>query len=103
MIINILVLFLLTGLGIAFSRGKLLFVLSGFNTMSSQEKNHYDISSLGKFMSKIMFSLTFCIVLFLLSELLSIKVLSYIGGTLIFAIVAFVVVYTNSKDRFIKQ
>ncbi len=71
-------------LGIILSMGKGSFLIAGFNTMSKEEKEEYDVVSLCKFMGKVMFIIAFCITLFLLSEIFKIRVLFYIGLILFF-------------------
>ena len=96
-IIGVFILF-----GIILSLGKGSFLIAGFNTMTKEEKEKYDVISLCKFFGKAMFSFDFCITLFLLSELLEMKILFNIGLALFFAITLFVLVYSNTGNRFKK-
>lgn len=89
-------------LGIILSMGKGSFLIAGFNTMSKEEKEEYDVVSLCKFMGKVMFIIAFCITLFLLSEIFKIKVIFYIGLILFFVVVIFTLIYTNTGNRFKK-
>lgn len=89
-------------LGIILSMGKGSFLITGFNTMSKEEKEEYDVVSLCKFMGKVMFIIAFCITLFLLSEIFKIKVIFYIGLILFFVVVIFTLIYTNTGNRFKK-
>lgn len=89
-------------LGIILSMGKGSFLIAGFNTMSKEEKEEYDVVSLCKFMGKIMFIIAFCITLFLLSEILKIKVIFYIGLILFFIVIIFTLIYSNTGNRFKK-
>ncbi|EPY2272027.1 DUF3784 domain-containing protein [Clostridium sporogenes] len=99
-IVFIIGLFIL--LGIILSMGKGSFLIAGFNTMSKEEKEQYDVGSLCKFMGKVMFIIAFCITLFLLSEIFKIKVILYIGLILFFVVVIFTLIYTNTGNRFKK-
>ncbi|WP_434296719.1 DUF3784 domain-containing protein [Clostridium sporogenes] len=99
-IVFIIGLFIL--LGIILSMGKGSFLIAGFNTMSKEEKEQYDVVSLCKFMGKVMFIIAFCITLFLLSEIFKIKVILYIGLILFFVVVIFTLIYTNTGNRFKK-
>ncbi|MBA4508678.1 DUF3784 domain-containing protein [Clostridium sporogenes] len=89
-------------LGIILSMGKGSFLIAGFNTMSKEEKEEYDVVSLCKFMGKIMFIIAFCITLFLLSEIFKIKVIFYIGLILFFIVIIFTLIYSNTGNRFKK-
>ena len=88
--------------GILLSHGKCSFLIAGFNTMSKEEQNKYDVLSLCKFMGKIMFGMAFCMVLLVLSKALNIKLLSSIGSILVWIFISFTVIYLNSGNRFIK-
>lgn len=99
-VILIIVIFIV--FGIILSLGKWSFLIAGFNTMTKEEKEKYDVISLCKFWGKCMFLFAFCITLFLLSELWEMKILFNIGFTLIFAITLFMLVYSNTGNRFKK-
>lgn len=53
MIGKILMVCLFILIGIMLSLGKWSFLISGFNTMSKEEKEQYDVMSLCKFMGKL--------------------------------------------------
>ena len=103
MIGELLIIGLLVLLGIILSKGKGSFLIAGFNTMSKGEKEEYDIVSLCKFMGKAMFMFAFCIILFVLSDIFTLKVLFYIGLTLIFSEIVFLLIYSNTGNRFKKK
>ncbi|MEK4025267.1 DUF3784 domain-containing protein [Sporosarcina sp. FSL W7-1283] len=84
------------------SQGKGAFLLSGYNTMPEEKKAMIDELSLCKFMSKIMYGLSFCIGLFALSELLNQQILFVVGLALFVLLVVFAVVYSNTGNRFKK-
>ncbi|NLJ97764.1 MAG: DUF3784 domain-containing protein [Tissierellia bacterium] len=102
MVITIFVIALFILVGIVFSMGKGSFLIAGFNTMSKEEKEKYDIASLCKFMGKIMFIIAFSVALFPLSEIFEMKALYYIGMTLNPIVVIFTLVYLNTGNRFQK-
>ena len=52
MVGKILMVCLFILIGIMLSLGKWSFLISGFNTMSKEEKEQYDVMSLCKFMGK---------------------------------------------------
>lgn len=103
MIGEILMIGLFVLLGIMLSLGKWSFLIAGFNTLPKEEQNKYDVLSLCKFMGKVMFSIAFSISLFVLSDLLEIKVLYNIGLALSLTIVIFAIVYANTGNRFKKR
>lgn len=103
MIGEILMISLFVVLGIMLSLGKWSFLIAGFNALSKEEQNKYDILSLCKFMGKVMFSIAFSISLFVLSDLLAMKIIYNIGLALSLVIVIFTVIYANTGDRFKKR
>ncbi|WP_077324745.1 DUF3784 domain-containing protein [Virgibacillus siamensis] len=99
-IIVILAVFLI--LGIIFSSGKASFLIAGFNTMSEEEKEKYDQIALSKFMGKMMFALSFSLMILVLSETLENRWLLIVGPVLFIVIFVFMLIYTNSWERFKK-
>lgn len=100
MICKILMIALFILLGTMLSLGKWSFLIAGFNTMSKEEKENYDVLSLCKFMGKFMFMIAFCISLFVLSDILMMKILFNIGITLFIVAILFVIIYSNTGNRF---
>ena len=100
MIGKILMIALFILLGTMLSLGKWSFLIAGFNTMTQEEKKKYNIISLCKFKGKFMFIIAFCITLFVLSDILMMKVLFNIGLTLSIISAIFVVIYANTGNRF---
>lgn len=103
MISGLIIIAIFILIGTMFSFGKWSFLIAGFNTMSKEEKENYDVLALCKFMGKFMFIIAFCISLFLLNEILTMKILLYIGITLFIASTIFVTIYSNTGDRFKKK
>ncbi|GFZ30288.1 hypothetical protein CSC2_08140 [Clostridium zeae] len=89
-------------LGIIFSLGKGAFLISGYNTSSKEEKAKYDEKALCKFMGKAMFMFAFSVFLWGLSTLLNQHIIFVIGFTLFIGTAIFLVIYTNSNNRFRK-
>ena len=89
-------------LGIVFSLGKGAFLISGYNTSSKEEKAKYDEKALCKFMGKTMFMLAFSVFLWGLSTLLNQHVIFVIGFILFIGTVIFLLIYTNTNNRFRK-
>src|SRR5699024_286769 len=102
MIVMLFVSGLFIGLGVVLINGKGSFLIAGFNTMSLQEKEQYDVIALCRFMGKMLFALSFSMILLLLSEMYEIKWLFYISLILFLVIVAFMLIYINTRNRFKK-
>ena len=77
-------------------------MIAGFNTMSEEEKEKYDTVALCKFMGKTMFALSFSMVFWVLSEAYEIKWLFTFGVVLFIGIIAFILIYANTGNRFKK-
>ena len=103
MIGKILMVCLFILIGIMLSLGKWSFLIAGFNTMSKEEKEKYDVISLCKFTGKIMFVVAFSIALFILSDILMMPILLNIGVVIIISSVIFAVIYANTGNRFEKK
>ena len=82
------------------SKGKGAFLIAGYNTMSDSEKAKYDEIALCKFMGKIMYGISFSILLWSLGEMLEIQVLFIIGLVLFLCLIVFVLMYSNTGNRF---
>lgn len=89
-------------MGIFLINGKGSFLIAGYNTMSEEEKAEYDTLALCKFMGKMMFALSFSMLLWLFSELYNIDWLFYLGLIIFIGIVAFMLIYMNTGNRFKK-
>lgn len=98
LVIVITLLFIILG-GI-FSLGKGAFLISGYNTLSKEEKTKYDEKAMCKFMGKSMFVLAFSIFLWGFSNLIKQPILLAIGLILFIGTVIFIVIYANTKNRF---
>lgn len=103
MIGKIIVIALFILLGTMLSLSKWSFLIAGFNTMSKEEKENCDILALCKFMRKFMFMITFCVLLFILSDILMMKILYNIALILVYSSLLFVIIYTNTGNRFKKK
>ena len=103
MVGEILMVCLFILIGIMLSLGKWSFLIAGFNTMSKEEQEKYDVISLCKFTGKIMFVVAFSIALFILSDILMMPILLNIGVVIIISSVIFAVIYANTGNRFEKK
>lgn len=101
-IVNLIVLIPFLFFSYSLSKGKGAFLLSGYNTMSAEEKAKIDELALCRFMSKIMYGLSFCIGLFALSEVFNETILFVIGLILFFLLIIFAAIYSNKGNRFRK-
>ncbi len=102
MTVPLIIIGLFIVLGVIFSSGKGAFLIAGYNTLPKEEKEKYDTASLCKFMGKMMFGISFCLLLWVLSDALKIKWLFTIGLIAFFCIIAFTLVYANTGNRFKK-
>lgn len=71
--------------------------------MPDSEEAQYDEVALCKFMGKIMYGISFSILLFALSEMLENQVIFIIGLILLLSLIIFALVYSNTRDRFKKK
>lgn len=102
-IIHLIILIPFLIFAIVLSREKGAFLIAGYNTLSAQEKAKYDEEALCKFMGKIMYGISFSILLWGLSDLLEILVLFIIGLALFLILIIFALVYMNTGERFKKN
>ena len=102
-IINLVILIPFLIAAVIFSKGKGAALIAGYNTMPPQEKRQYDEVAMCKFMGKIMYGICFCLVLFAVAGIVDENALFIIGLILMFALVIFALVYTNTNNRFKKN
>jgi len=88
---------------IVLSKGKGVSLLAGYNTLSESKKQDYDEVALCQFMGKIMYGVCFGILLIAGSELFGYHSLFSLGVMLLFFLIVFAVVYSNTNDRFKKK
>lgn len=100
MVVSIILIILFVGLGFLFIQGKGDFLIAGYNTMSAVEKEKYDMVALCKFMGKMMFALAFSMLFWVLSDIVHMTWLLYFGLSLFLGIVIFMIIYTNTGNRF---
>lgn len=63
MVKQMIVLLFLIGIGILFSLGKGVFLITGYNTIFKKEKKKYDAVSLCKSVGKWIFAITGCVII----------------------------------------
>lgn len=75
-LIPILIILIFITVGIFLSKGKGIFLIAGFNTMSKEEKEQYNLLAVCKFMSKFCFALAFYILLLIINTYYEIRGIS---------------------------
>lgn len=91
---------LMVTLGILFSTGRGSSLIAGFNTLPDKKKAEYDMIALCKFMGKMMFALSFSVLLWLMCGMLDMSWLFYLGLALFMGLVIFMLLYINTGDHF---
>ena len=82
-------------------RGKGLWLLAGFNTMSVEERNAYDMEKIGRFISKTLTGMALCLLAFDFGLYIN-NIIAIVFPWIVFAgITVFTLVYLNS-DKFKK-
>ncbi len=82
-------------------RGKGLWLLAGFNTMSVEERNVYDMEKIGRFISKTLTGMALCLLAFDFGLYIN-NIIAIVFPWVVFGgIVIFTLVYVNS-DKFKK-
>lgn len=99
-IINLLLVIPFLIMAYFLSQGKGAFLIAGYNTMPKEEKAKYDELALCKFMSKILYGISFSLVLLSLSEWLEMPLLMWIGIAFMIGLIVFTLVYSNTGNRF---
>ncbi|WP_046173465.1 DUF3784 domain-containing protein [Domibacillus indicus] len=84
------------------SKGKGAFLLSGYNTLPDSEKAQYNEAALCKFIGKIMYGISFSLLLLALGEIVEKPILFLIGLVFFLTVVMFALVYVNTGNRFKK-
>ncbi len=82
-------------------RGKGLWLLAGFNTMSVEERNVYDMEKIGKFTSKTLTGMALCLLAFDFGLYINNIIVIIFPWVVFGGIVIFTLVYLNS-DKFKK-
>lgn len=101
-IVYVVILIPMLVFAIVLSRGKGASLLAGYNTMSESKKETYDEVALCKFMGKIMYGISFSLLLIAFSEISGYSFLFVVGFVLLVFFIIFEGVYTNTKNRFKK-
>jgi len=100
MIIVMFIILLFLIIGTIFIRGKGAALIAGYNTMPQDEKKKYNIDLLLKFVGKMMFALSFSMLLWIISILYDMISLFIIGAIFFISMTLFTVIYVNVGDKF---
>lgn len=96
--IIISILFIL-GLGYLFSKGRGGSILSGYNTMSDEDRKKIDEKALLKFTGKVMYTLSVPMFAILWSIISSEQIYYYIGFIFSIGLAIYTVIYSNSHFK----
>ena len=99
LILNVCIILLFVGLGIAFKYGKGLDLVAGYNTMPAEEKEKIDKEKLSKYMTGLMLSLAACWCVLSIGIELSRMWLFWVGFALFIGVTILFVVLMNTKNR----
>ena len=89
-------------LGILLWKGKGAFLIAGYNTSSKDEKAKYDEKALCRFVAKLMFFCSGCMVCLMLAPLVGTWLLWLSQAVMFIGIIAGVI-YANTGNRFKKK
>ncbi len=96
---------LLIILGIVIRYGKVSWLISGYNTLSKDEKEKYDNRALCKFVGNLLFAISsifVCISVATLLKYVYLTAIVMVGVLLVFIIVISSLIYMNTGNRFQK-
>lgn len=102
MTIVIFLMVIFIAIGILFLNNKCSWLISGYNTISKEEKERYDEKALYKFMSNFMFIISACLGLIGISGYFNIRWLQIFSAVLIVVVAFGGVIYCNTGKRFSK-
>ena len=103
MVVYICIIAFLVVIGIIFATGKGSFLLIGYNCLPKERKEQLDKVLLCKFVSKLMFSVSFCVFLWFLDSFFPHNNLHYIGSLSLFVTIFLAFIYLNTGNRFKKK
>lgn len=89
--------------GMLFLTGHGAGLIAGYNTMPKEERERYDKRALCRFMAKFMFYAAACVALIGADVLWPGKGLALAGGIWLVIGGVFMLVYANTKGRFLKK
>nr|WP_173707319.1 DUF3784 domain-containing protein [Clostridium beijerinckii] len=89
-------------IGFLLMNNKCLWLISGYNTMTKEEKEKYDKKALCKFMSYLMFAIAACQGFIALGDYLRKSWIWILASTIMIVICIGAVIYCNRGNRFLK-
>jgi hypothetical protein len=102
LIIVIFLMVIFIAIGILFLNNKCSWLISGYNTMSEEEKEKYDEKALYKFMAYFMFVISACLGLIGIGGYYNIRWLLILATVLMVIVALGGVIYCNTGKRFSK-
>lgn len=90
-------------LGVVFLTGHGAGLIAGYNTLPEAERERFDRRALCRFMGKMMFFFAGCGALFVADQLWPGNGLGRVGGIWIVPGVLFMLIYANTRGRFLKK
>lgn len=103
LVITIIIGLMLIVMGLILHTGRGSFLIAGYNTLSSAEKEQYDTKKLCRFVGKILLFIGFITPLFAIGGIYDIEWLPIACSFGIIALCVFAVIYCNTGNRFKKQ
>lgn len=94
---------ILAGLGFFIRRGKASWLIAGFNTLSKEEKEKYDVKALSSFVSNILFACAAVEVIEARAQYLNNIPVVVAGFIILGMLVIGAAVYANTGNRFKKR
>lgn len=83
-------------------QGKGAFLIAGYNTMSKEEQQKYDVKALCRFVGRLLMAIMLCTIITLTGAYLSVLWLIFVGMIAVVAIITVAVIYANTGRRFQK-
>ena len=102
MLIYIAFIFLLIAAAVLILRGKAVWLISGYHSMPSEEKEQYDIRALCRFVAIVLFVFAGSVLFIMLGDLLLLPPFSWVGAAAGSAAAIFAIIYTNTSNHFRK-
>lgn len=103
MVIYIAFILLLIAAAILMLRGKAVWMISGYRSMPSEEKEQYDIQALCRFVAVVLFVFAGSVFFIMLGDLLFLSALSWVGTVVAILAAVFAIIYTNTSNHFRKS
>lgn len=103
LLILIIVFFIFFISSIILSLGKGSFLIAGYNMSTEEEKEKFHRVKITKYMGKLMFLLSLCLLFWVYDEIYQSSVAFYLGIVFFVLISAGGIIYLNTNKKFRKQ